>query len=172
MNAGASDFILLLSQIALWDTQGQERYNSMTSNYFRMCQAMILVYDPLNPATITPLRFWIDNCYRYNPISDMLVLSLWANYSKTGIVDTYMKSAEINGLMQDYNILPSLQFNVSTLNGEGIMDAFNHVIETVISITGPHKQRSDTIIIRTASTCQYRVHTPTNDESKQKCSCR
>ena len=102
----------------------------------------------------------------------MLVLSLWANYSKTGIDDTYMKSTELNELIEDYNILPSLQFNVSTLNGEGIMDAFNHVIETVISITGPHKQRSDTIIIRTTSTCQYCVHTPTTDESKQKCSCR
>ena len=135
-----------------------------------MCQAMILVYDPLNPATVTALRFWINNCYKYNPISDMLVLSLWANYSKTGIDDTYMKSAEINGLMQDYNILPSLQFNVSTLNGEGIMDAFNRVIETVISTTGSLKQRSGTISIGSAS--QYHVHTSTSCESKQKCSCR
>ena len=142
----------------------------MTSNYFRMCQAMILVYDPLNPATVTALRFWINNCYKYNPISDMLVLSLWANYSKTGIDDTYMKSAEINELIEDYNILPSLQFNVSTLNGEGIMDAFNHVIETVISTTGPLKQRSGTILIGSAD--RYHVHTSTSCESKQKCTCR
>ena len=142
----------------------------MTSNYFRMCQAMILVYDPLNPATVTALRFWINNCYKYNPISDMLVLSLWANYSKTGIDDTYMKSAEINELIEDYNILPSLQFNVSTLNGEGIMNAFNHVIETVISTTGPLKQRSGTILIGSAD--RYHVHTSTSCESKQKCTCR
>ena len=131
---------------------------------------MILVYDPLNPATVTALRFWINNCYKYNPISDMLVLSLWANYSKTGIDDTYMKSAEINELIEDYNILPSLQFNVSTLNGEGIMDAFNHVIETVISTTGPLKQRSGTILIGSAD--RYHVHTSTSCESKQKCTCR
>ena len=164
----------LLPQVALWDTQGLERYDSMTSNYFRMCHAMILVYDPLNLATVTALRFWIDSCYRYNPISDTLVLSLWANYSKTGIDDTDIKSAEINlgigMLIEDYNILPSLHFNVSTLNGEGIMDAFNRVIETVISITGSLKQRSDTISIGSRS--QYHVHISTTCESKHKCSCR
>ena len=129
---------------------------------------MILVYnpDPMEAATITALRDWIESCYRYNP-TDLLVLSLWANYSNTDIDDTDRESAELNGLIEAYNIPPSLQFNVSTLNGEGIMDAFNRVIETVISTTGPLKRRSDTI----GSELEASQYPTSTCESKQKCSC-
>ena len=121
-------------QVALWDTGGLERFNSMTSSYFHLCHAMILVYDsnPSESASITALREWIENCHRYNSV-DSLVLSLWANQTTDHDEDGTgsMLSAEVRGLIDTYNIPPSLHFKVSGLTGKGIMNAFNSVVETV-----------------------------------------
>ena len=107
----------------------------MTSNYFHLCRAMILVYDPdlSETATVTALREWIENCYRYNPVAS-LVLSLWANQTKDEPTENVelVQSAELRGLIETYNIPPSLQFRVSGLTGKGIMDAFKSVVDAVV----------------------------------------
>ena len=107
-----------------------------------MCHAMILVYDsnPSESASITALREWIENCYRYNSV-DSLVLSLWANQT-SDYENGPELSAEVRGLIDTYNIPPSLHFRVSGLTGKGIMDAFNSVVE-IVTAGAPLTQEVD-----------------------------
>ena len=46
-------------KINFWDTSGQERYRSITKQYFKGAQGIILVYDVTKKETFTNLQKWI-----------------------------------------------------------------------------------------------------------------
>ena len=84
------------------------------------------------------MREWIESCYRYNSAAS-LVLSLWANQTKDEPTENaeVVQSAELKGLIETYDIQPSLQFKVSGLTGRGIMDAFKNVVDAAVACD-PH----------------------------------
>lgn len=118
---------LSLSQVTLWDTGGLERYNSMTANYFRYCNAVILVYDasPDRLETLFALRDWITDVTKHSSLSDKVALSLWAN--KCDLSDT-RRPPEVDAFMQEHRIPEHLYFRMSAKTGEGLMSAFHDVI--------------------------------------------
>jgi len=42
----------------IWDTAGQEKFNSITTAYYRQARAAIVMYDVTRPATFQNLRKW------------------------------------------------------------------------------------------------------------------
>eukprot|EP01040_Poterioochromonas_malhamensis_P015327 gene15327-17142_t len=47
-------------QIQIWDTSGQERFRSLTQNYYRGTNAVILVFDITNRTSFDALNGWLD----------------------------------------------------------------------------------------------------------------
>ncbi|KAJ3305826.1 hypothetical protein HDV03_000935 [Kappamyces sp. JEL0829] len=45
-------------QLQLWDTSGQERFQSITAAYYRGADAAVLVYDVSNPTSLANLAIW------------------------------------------------------------------------------------------------------------------
>jgi len=59
----------------IWDTQGQERFRTVTSSYYRGAHGMLVVYDLTNAASFEKVRQWVDDVDRYstNQSSKILV---------------------------------------------------------------------------------------------------
>ena len=112
----------------MWDTGGLERYNSMTANYFRYCNAVILVYDsaPERLETLFALREWISDVTKHSSFSDKVVLSLWAN--KCDESSSLQKAPEVDAFMQEHHIPEKMHFCVSAKSGERLMAALHAVI--------------------------------------------
>ena len=148
--------------MALWDTGGLERYDSMTSSYFHFCHGMILVYDPdpSEASSVTALQEWIENALRYSR-TESIILSLWANTTNDEQLDTE-DNKELVALKENYKIPSSLHFKVSALSGEGIMEAFHTVIEAVINNVPNQLQDldEDYSLLRTGSASVTIVETP------------
>ena len=47
--------------IKLWDTAGEERYKSLTQNYFRNAEGVLLVFDVTNIESFNNLKDWISS---------------------------------------------------------------------------------------------------------------
>jgi len=47
--------------IKLWDTAGEERYKSLTQNYFRNAEGVLLVFDVTNTNSFNNLKDWISS---------------------------------------------------------------------------------------------------------------
>ena len=47
--------------IKLWDTAGEERYKSLTQNYFRNAEGVLLVFDVTNTDSFNNLKEWISS---------------------------------------------------------------------------------------------------------------
>ena len=58
--------------VQIWDTAGQENMQSLTTNYYRNCCLIILVYDITNEKSFENLQNWVlrinenanENCYK------------------------------------------------------------------------------------------------------------
>ena len=158
----------LSKQVALWDTGGLERYDSMTSSYFHFCHGMILVYDPdpSEVSSVTALQEWIENALRYSR-TESIILSLWAN--KANDEESHIEdSKELVALKENYKIPSSLHFKVSALSGKGIMEAFRTVIEAVTDNVPNQLQDldEDYSFLRTDTASVTIVETPVVHEKK------
>jgi Ras-related protein Rab-15 len=47
-------------QIQLWDTAGQEKFDTITKQYYRRAHGVFLVYDITNEKTFTNLEKWLN----------------------------------------------------------------------------------------------------------------
>lgn len=53
-------------KVQIWDTAGQEKYRSLTSNYYRGAIGVMLVYDISSASTFANILNWHAEAIRYN----------------------------------------------------------------------------------------------------------
>ncbi len=46
--------------LQIWDTAGQERYRSLSTSYFKGCEAAVIVFDLTNAESYARVRYWHD----------------------------------------------------------------------------------------------------------------
>ncbi|XP_018586032.2 ras-related protein Rab-34 isoform X3 [Scleropages formosus] len=56
-----------------WDTAGQERFKCIASTYYRGAQAMIIVFDVNNAASLVHVRQWLEDAMKENDPSSVLL---------------------------------------------------------------------------------------------------
>lgn len=113
-------------EVYLWDTGGIERYHDAPScNYYRHCQAMILVYKAGDQQSLVALGDWISDAKTYSHMKDYLMLSLWENS-----FEEHATSLEplVKTFMQHNGISESLYFKVSSKTGDNLKEAFESLI--------------------------------------------
>jgi small GTP-binding protein len=49
-----------LYKLQIWDTAGQDKFQSITTAYYRGSNGIILVYDVCNPNSLDRLKFWYN----------------------------------------------------------------------------------------------------------------
>ena len=54
-------------RLQIWDSAGQERFKSLTKNYFRCCYAALFIFDVTNKDSFNNIKNWLE---LYNDISD------------------------------------------------------------------------------------------------------
>ena len=67
--------------LKIWDTCGQEKFRTVTRQYYHDTQAILLVFDLTNEQSFNDLNSWLDEAINY--ISDKNVFSF---YSETKVM--------------------------------------------------------------------------------------
>ena len=55
-----------ICKLQLWDTAGQDKFRSMTTQYYRNAHGIILVYDVSNEESFLNISHWICQCEKYS----------------------------------------------------------------------------------------------------------
>ena len=58
----------------LWDTAGQEQYKSLTRNFYRNSNGVIIVYDVTNKSSFEKVQEWVQSVYDNTERSIQMVL--------------------------------------------------------------------------------------------------
>lgn len=54
----------MIVTLQIWDTAGQERYRSLSTSYFKGCEAAIVVFDATSEESFEHVPAWVDDVYR------------------------------------------------------------------------------------------------------------
>ena len=50
-------------KIKLWDSAGQEKYHTLTHNYYKKCDGIIIVFDVSNKESFDKINYWVKSIH-------------------------------------------------------------------------------------------------------------
>lgn len=116
----------ILLTVKIWDSPGQERFESMVLSSIRTTNGIFLVYDITSRASFNDLNKWIDNVKKCQTLSEFpfIIISNKIDLDKQRDVkvEEGKKYAEENGLPF---------YETSALTEEGVEKAFLGLIQRV-----------------------------------------
>ena len=114
------------AEISIWDTAGGEKYRSITKNYFRDAQAIVVVFDLTNRMSFNSLETWINEVKdTVGKESEIVVVG-----NKSDLNDKRKVSdKEIEEFIIRMNVK---YFEASAKNGINIDEVFQYLTEAVL----------------------------------------
>ncbi|XP_047134746.1 ras and EF-hand domain-containing protein homolog isoform X1 [Hydra vulgaris] len=121
--------------LILWDTCGQERFNSLPHAYYRKTDVVVLAYDLTNRSTFINTKIWFQTIHEL--IEDNTLVLLVGN--KKDLYQKRVITTECGALMAKDN--DALFIETSSKSNENINELIELIATTLL-------QREDTVIIR------------------------
>ena len=135
-----------IAQLIFWDSAGQERFQSMTKNYYKNSDVLLLIFDVMDNKSFSQLETWLNGIIE-NKVQHALVY-LIANkidYGSRRLISTHQ--GEI--LAERYSIP---YYEVSALSGYNIDKLFEDIVSEIVKLK--YVLSCDTNSIRlSVSTC-------------------
>ncbi|OHS96737.1 GTP-binding protein YPT1 [Tritrichomonas foetus] len=110
----------------MWDTAGQETYQSITAPYFRSCNGVILVFDLTDRESFTKLGYWID-LIRDNT-KETPIIFLVGN--KVDVGQQSVTDAEVASFCSEHSFV---FFKTSAVNGENVDEVVDRMIQQMVA---------------------------------------
>ena len=114
-----------LIKLNIWDTVGQEKFRSLTRQYFQDSQGAIIVFDITKKKTFDYISKWIDDINNYG--NNDTVIIILGNKSDLTAEREISENEIKNKLNKEY-----LYFEVSAKNGNNISMAFDKIIKLIM----------------------------------------
>ena len=117
-------------KIQIWDTAGQDRFRSITKNYYKGSHGIILIYDITNRRTFENVQKWISQIREET--SQNVVIYLIGN--KIDMKEERKVSTEEGKKLADELGLPFME--TSAKEGINVNEVFDDIVERVDKVFG------------------------------------
>tara|TARA_B100001540_G_C15590653_1_gene543887 strand:- start:83 stop:649 length:567 start_codon:yes stop_codon:yes gene_type:complete len=107
----------------IWDTAGQEKYNSLIPMYYRNANAAIIIYDTTNEESLFNCNRWINDLKTHCPDIYTILVG-----NKCDLENRVLKS-HVQTFVQKHNIQ---HLEVSAKTNQNIEQIFNSIIPHLI----------------------------------------
>ena len=145
-------------KVQVWDTAGQERYRSITNAYYRGAEGILIVFDLTNPESFNNIQNWINEVTVFTG-KDIIFICLG---NKNDLKKEISKST-----IDDFKKKTKLEiFNVSAKTGDGVEEAFRHIIELLIKKNNTKKEENNSINLSPSGNNSF---SPTENKKKEFC---
>ena len=61
-------------RLQLWDTNGQERFRSITRSYYRGAHGVALVFDTTDPTSFANVTRWVADIRQHKTVEDIAII--------------------------------------------------------------------------------------------------
>ena len=114
--------------VRIFDTAGQERFKSITANYLRNAEGVILVYDLTSTESFESLKFWIESIKNNLGNDEPIPIIIIGNkIDLEGAREINKSVAEKFAKDNNYKY-----FETSAKTGEGVDDAFREIVKQIL----------------------------------------
>lgn len=121
------------ADIQIWDTCGQEKFRTITRQYYRDCNAIVLVFDLTSINSFNSLEYWIEELNTFLPNKKDVSIILIGNKCDL-LLERQVSSTEANQFARRFNLE---YIEVSAKDGTNIYEAFENITWTLV-----HKEQS------------------------------
>ena len=116
-------------QIKLWDTAGQEIFHSLTKNFYRKADGIIIVYDITNKESFERIQDWVKSVYDNTDTYKEIQMIIVGN--KIDLEEKREVSKEEGMKMGKYFEIDF--FEASAKNAEGVRNFMIKIIEDILN---------------------------------------
>ena len=112
------------AKIQIWDTAGQEKFNSLTKNFFTNTDGILIIFDLTNKTSFTNIKNWIEDVKdkQGHKIKKIIV------GNKADLKDKRKVTKEdIKSKTEKYKYI-----EVSAVNGNNVEKAFDTLIKAIV----------------------------------------
>lgn len=113
------------AQLEIWDTCGEEKYRSLTRQYYRKSQGMIILFDLTNRTSFTNLSLWLNDI-RANADSECEKIIVGNKSDLEEGRQVTKKEAEVFANDNGYNY-----FEISAKSGMNVEPLFEHLARAI-----------------------------------------
>ena len=126
-------------KVKIFDTAGQERFKSITTNYIKKANGILLVYDITDETSFAKIETWYENLSADS--NNILPIVLIGN--KSDLTEDRVVSTE-NGieLAKKLNIEKHF-FETSCRNGKNVHEAINDLVQQIYDKFGKKAESSN-----------------------------
>ena len=121
-------------KLYIWDTAGQDRFRSITSNYYKGADGIILIYDITKQETFNNVRNWITSIKEEAPAKVVLIL---VGNKVDDEKNRTVPQSEGEKIADEYN-LPFLE--CSAKSDINVTETFDVLIKKIVEINPKNKQ--------------------------------
>ena len=113
-------------KVQIWDTAGQDRFRSITKNYFKGAHGIVLLYDITNKVSFENVRNWLKQIKE--EVDDNVCIILVGN--KIDLEDKrQVTKEEGENMAEEYGLM---HFECSAKTGENIHESFNELLKKTV----------------------------------------
>ena len=143
-------------KVKIWDTAGQEIFHSLTKNFYRKADGIIIVYDVTNKESFDKIHDWVksvhDNTDSYREIQMIIV------GNKIDLEENRQITKEEGIKLCEYFEVP--YFEASAKNSHGVRHFMLKIIQDVVNNK-----------VNDRSSFNIKNYNPNIDDEKRKCFC-
>ncbi|GBP11300.1 Ras-related protein Rab-24 [Eumeta japonica] len=111
--------------VGIWDTAGSERYEAMTTMYYRGAHAAIICYDPGNNDSWMRLRYWLQELKKVEEDCKIYLCGTKKDLLDSGAVQRVVGE----DIIQTYGQGLNGHFETSSKTGENVEELFQKIVD-------------------------------------------
>ena len=115
-------------KIQIWDTAGQDRFRSITRNYYKGAHGIILIYDVTSRKTFENVRNWLTQIKE--EVTDKVTIILIGN-KIDNVEGRKVTTEEGQNMAKEYGLN---FFETSAKSGINIDSAFNEMVKKTVEV--------------------------------------
>ena len=112
-------------KLKIFDTSGQERFRTLTKNYYQNAHGIILVFDLKRVETFDELTYWMDEINK-NCDKDKIGMILIGNKKDGDLNEIKIKNEQINQIAKLYNFS---YIETSAVTNQNIKECFDLMVK-------------------------------------------
>lgn len=129
-----------LVQVQVWDTAGQTAFHRITTSYYRGSNAILLVYDISERATLENIEYWMKNIKQ--EASENVRVALIGNKTdlrtKEGYAEVCVKPEEGRAVAEKYKVIYAETSAMTS--GAAVEEAFDKLVRQVLAAESPQNK--------------------------------
>ena len=149
--------------IKIWDSAGQERFKTVTKQYYKNAEGIMIIYDVTSEESFSKIEEWFKSIIENKRKGAQVILIA----NKTDSVNRVISQEQGESLAKKYEVK---YYETSALSGDNVDKAFNELTETILRLKLYCDEEESISLSYKSTRSRKRKKTTEQDiDEKQKC---